>query len=79
MEYKIYGEKLSFNGGIQYVESANDKLRALLQECKTSINIFHYFCKNSFAATNMTFQRALICQQKIKNLRLKKSYISSQK
>jgi len=62
----------SFNGGILCVDSAIDKLRKLLHECRALENNVHYFCKNSCAAKMMTFQRALICQQNLKQLTFRK-------
>jgi len=67
MEYNIYRQKRFFNAGI-YVDRADDKIRTLLHDSKASENKFHYFCKNSCATTRTTFQRAIICQQKIKQL-----------
>jgi len=52
------------------VDSADDKLRTLLHDSKALENKFNYFCKNSCATTNMTFQRATIYQQKIKQLKV---------
>jgi hypothetical protein len=47
------------------VDSAHDKLRKLLHDCKASANKFNYFRKNSFEAINMCFHRSLSCQQNI--------------
>jgi len=51
------------------VDRADDKLRTLLHDSTTVENEFHYFCKNSCTDKNITFQRATMFQQKIKQLR----------
>jgi hypothetical protein len=53
VEGKNYGQKASFNGGIYYVDRANEKLKTLSDYCRASENKFYYFCKNSCATTNM--------------------------
>lgn len=52
------------------MDRGDDKLRKLLHDGKALENKFHYFCKNSCATTNITFQRAIIFQQKIKQLKI---------
>jgi hypothetical protein len=53
---------------LENVDSAKEKLRTLIQDRKASENKFNYFYKNSCAATNITFQRVVICQQEIQQL-----------
>ena len=57
-EYKsMNGNDRHCKGGILRVDSAIDKVRKTSNGCKASEIKFNYFCKNSCAGTNMTFQR----------------------
>jgi hypothetical protein len=69
-------EEKIFSGEILNVDSAYGKLRKFSDDCKASENQFHYFCS---AAENMTFQRAMIFEQKFQHVMVEKSCISYQK
>jgi hypothetical protein len=55
-----YVQNVLFYGGIYNVESANYKLRMISNAYTPSDNKIDYFCKNTYAPTNITLQPALI-------------------
>jgi len=79
VQRKNYWHIASFNGGIYYVKCASKKLRKLSDYCETPENKFHYFCKNSNAATYKIIQDALIANNNLNKLRLKNNYTICQK